>query len=297
MEKSLSIGIIQVVVNADMAWNNSAQMDLYEANAIWRQIQAAFASFQEMSDTKRPDIIVLPELSVATYFESRLKSLAKRIGAIVVAGLDFQQICDDKIANRGIFYIPNYWPKGRNVKRVTSKSFYFGKHFMSRDEHKIISEEWKKIFKPCNDFYIVDLAEYGKLGVSICADFYDIERYVIYKGRIQHLLIIANNKDIKSFYFLAEAISRLVYCNVVICNSGHYGGSVCFTPAKEEYKRYSYKHEGKDLFTTQVVSIPVDALWKAQSGDDKALKYFKNPPPGYKFCYEKYVKPQKEDKK
>ena len=58
MEKSLNIGIIQVVVNADMAWNNSAQMDLYEANAIWRQIQAAFASFQEMSDTKRPDIIV-----------------------------------------------------------------------------------------------------------------------------------------------------------------------------------------------------------------------------------------------
>ena len=34
MEKSLNIGIIQVVVNADMAWNNSAQMDLYEANAI-----------------------------------------------------------------------------------------------------------------------------------------------------------------------------------------------------------------------------------------------------------------------
>ena len=162
---------------------------------------------------------------------------------------------------------------------------------------KIIKHDWNMSFVPCNEFYIVDLAEYGKLGVSICADFYDIERYAIYKGRIQHLLIIANNKDIKSFYFLAEAISRLVYCNVVICNSGHYGGSVCFTPAKHEYQRYSYKHEGHDLFTTQIVSIPVDALWKAQSEDMDALNGFKNPPPGYKYQYDKYVKQTKEETK
>ncbi len=297
MEKSLNIGIIQAIVNADMAWNHSPQMDVYEANAIWRQIQTAFASFQEMSDTRRPDIIVLPELAVATYFESRLKSLARMVGAIVVAGLDFKQYSNDKIANKGIFYIPSYWPKGKNVRRVTSKTFYFGKHFMARDERKIISEKWKRTFKSCDDFYIVDLAEFGKLGVSICADFYDIERYAIYKGRIQHLIIIANNKDIKSFYFLAEAISRLVYCNVVICNSGHYGGSVCFSLAKEEYKRYCYKHEGMDLFTSQIVSLPVDELWKAQSEDENALKGFKNPPPGYEYHYEKYDEPISEDKK
>ena len=150
---------------------------------------------------------------------------------------------------------------------------------------------------PCNEFYIVDLGKYGKLGVSICADFYDIERYTIYKGRIQHFLIIANNKGITSFYFLAEAVSRLVYCNVVICNSGHYGGSVCFTPSKYEYQRYSYKHEGHDLFTTQIVSLPVDALWKAQSENMEALNGFKNPPPGYEYHYEKYVEQAKGEKK
>lgn len=297
MENVLNIGIIQVVVDEDLAWRNTPQMDVYEADAIWKQIQAAFASFQEMSKMNIPDIVVIPELAVANYFESRIRQYAQKLGAIIIAGLDFRQCEDNQIENKALFYIPRNWPKEKNVGKVDQSSFYFGKHFASRHELDVIQKEWGKKFKPCNEFYIVDLGEYGKMGVSICADFYDIERYVIYKGRIQHLLIIANNKDIKSFYFLAEAISRLVYCNVVICNSGHYGGSVCFTPAKEEYKRYSYKHEGKDLFTTQVVSIPVDALWKAQSGDDKSLKDFKNPPPGYKFCYEKYVKPQKEDKK
>lgn len=297
MEKFLKIGVIQAIVNPNLAWSDTPQMDVYEANVIWRQIQAAFASFQEMSDTKKPDIVVIPELAVATYFESRIKSYAQKIGAIVVAGLDFKQYNKDRIANKAIFYVPRDWPQGKQVGKVKATSFNFGKHFASREEMKIIKQDWNMSFVPCNEFYIVDLAEYGKLGVSICADFYDIERYAIYKGRIQHLLIIANNKDIKSFYFLAEAISRLVYCNVVICNSGHYGGSVCVTPAKHEFERYCYKHEGRDLFTTQIVSLPVDALWKAQSENEDALKDFKNPPPGYKYHYEKYVEQAKEEKK
>lgn len=296
MEDVLNIGIIQAVVDEDLAWHDSPQMDVYEANAIWKQIQAAFASFQEMSKMNIPDVVVIPELAVANYFESRLRQYAQKLGAIIIAGLDFRKYENNQVENKALFYIPRGWPKDKNVE-VKQSSFYFGKHFASRHELDIIQNGWIKTFRPCNDFYIVDLGNYGKMGVSICADFYDIERYAIYKGRIQHLLIIANNMDIKSFYFLAEAISRLVYCNVVICNSGHYGGSVCFTPAKKDYQRYSYKHEGKDLFTTQVVSIPVDALWKAQSGDDEALKGFKNPPPGYQYNYEKYVNPQIDDKK
>ena len=82
MEKLLNIGIIQAIVDSNLAWSDTPQMDVYEANAIWRQIQAAFASFQEMSDTKKPDIVVIPELAVATYFESRIKNYAQKIGAL-----------------------------------------------------------------------------------------------------------------------------------------------------------------------------------------------------------------------
>ena len=99
MEKLLNIGIIQAIVDPDLAWSDTPKMDIYEANAIWRQIQAAFASFQEMSDTKKPDIVVIPELAVATYFESRIKSYAQKIGAIVVAGLDFKQYDNNRVSN------------------------------------------------------------------------------------------------------------------------------------------------------------------------------------------------------
>ena len=67
---------------------------------------------------------------------------------------------------------------------------------------------------------------------------------------------------------------------MVICNTGHYGGSVCFSPYRHDYDRYVYKHEGKELFTTQVVKLPVAAFEEAQKGND-TKKLFKNPPPGY----------------
>ena len=201
MEKLLNIGIIQAIVDPDLAWSDTPKMDIYEANVIWRQIQAAFASFQEMSDTKKPDIVVIPELAVATYFESRIKSYAQKIGAIVVAGLDFKQYEKGRIANRAIFYVPRDWPQGKQVGKVKATSFYFGKHFASREEMKIINKDWNMSFVPCNEFYIVDLAGYGKLGVSICADFYDIERYAIYKGRIVSIQPLWQYNSIPSVYW------------------------------------------------------------------------------------------------
>ena len=101
--------------------------------------------------------------------------------------------------------------------------------------------------------YLVDLGAYGKMGLAICADFYDLERFVIYRGKIQHLILIAYNKDVKSLYYLGDAISRVLFCNVIICNTGFSGGSIAFSPYTEAYKRYVYKHEGANLYTNQIV--------------------------------------------
>ena len=94
MKETLKVAIVQTIVDSTVTWNNSPKMDLYEANAIWRQVQSAFTSFGEMSVTNRPDIVILPELSIASVFESKLKKYGANIGAIVIAGLDFVSIDD-----------------------------------------------------------------------------------------------------------------------------------------------------------------------------------------------------------
>lgn len=153
-------------------------------------------------------------------------------------------------------------------------------------EETLFFENCCKTFKPCDQFYLLDAREYGRIGLAICADFYDIERFALYKGRIQHLFILAYNKDVKSFNYLCEAISRLVYCNVVICNTGHYGGSICFSLKDKEWKRYIYRHEGTNLFTSQVVRLPVRDFFETQKIDSVAHeKGFKNQPPGYQWLY------------
>lgn len=129
-------------------------------------------------------------------------------------------------------------------------------------------------------FLILDAVEFGKIGVAICSDFFDIERFVIYKGRIHHLIIISHNPDTESYYFLAESVSRLVYCNVAICNTGEYGDSIGFSPYEKSFKRINYRNKGQGLYSSQVINLPVFSLDKEQMTDEKSFN-FKSRPLGY----------------
>lgn len=281
IQDSLRVAIIQTTVDASLAWGDPSNptMDRLEAERVWREIRDAVTPMSQLPASLRPHIVILPELSIKKNKESRVFQLADQIGSIVMVGEDFMLDSKGNVENRALIAIPDSWPFGKG--RSTKKHFYVGKHFASKIELKHFDNHHIK-FKPCNQFYVLDTVEYGKIGISICADFYDIERYAIYKGRVQHIFVLAYNRDIKSFYFLSEAISRLVYCNVVVCNTGYYGGSIAFSLFEKDYKRYVYKHEGAGLFTSQIITLPVSALIKEQSQKNSAPHgLFKSQPPDY----------------
>lgn len=282
----LRIGLIQTTLDNDLAWDSDTEADIcmhkYEANRVWNEIKSGFAALKTEPAESLPHIVVLPELTLPLYREKELENIAKKIGCVVFAGLDF---IDSSVGvmNQGIAIVPNKWPKiewGYSVSK-----FFYGKRFFSTEE-KIYFKNKEKKELPTPYVHIIDAADFGKIGVAICADFFDIERFTIYKGKIHHLIIIAYNKDVNSFFFLAEAISRLVFCNVVVCNSGHFGGSVVFSPYKDSFKRNIFKLEGKNIFNVQIVSIPVKSLDKARNIDDDDIDElrkspFKSRPPGY----------------
>jgi hypothetical protein len=182
--------------------------------------------------------------------------------------------------------IPQNWPD-RTLKSRGVSHIFFGKTFASEDELGLINKvanynpTVRYRFIPDPSMYILYAGPYGVIGIAICSDFYDVERFVIYKGKIHHMIVIAHNKDTDSFYYLAEAISRLVYCNVIVCNTGYYGDSLAFSPYRETFKRIIYRHRGQQLFNMQVVKVPVWGLHEAQRKNDPH-KEFKLPPPGYR---------------
>lgn len=276
MEDCLVIGFIQTVVEEDIAWPKPPpyQFSAESEERVWGEIKKGFINL--LGGDERPQLIVIPELSVPHGHEYDLRLMAASANAVVIAGMDFFYSKEGKVCNKAIVIVPDRWPNVSYSKGASQ--FYFGKTFYSAAEEDMF-EKANLISQP--DIYILDAGSYGKLGVAICSDFFDIERFVVYKGRIQHLIIIAHNRDTESYYFLAEAIARLVYCNVIICNTGEFGDSIAFSPFKDAYKRIIYRHKGKGLFSTQVVSVPVKALDNEQKDDEPNVE-FKSRPPGYK---------------
>jgi predicted amidohydrolase len=285
MRDYLRIALIQTKLDSNTAWDenehSSVCMHYTEENRIWDEIKKGFCILKAEPDIHSPHIIILPELTLALSKEKQLESIAKKTGAVIIAGLDFIED-DHGVKNVAVVMIPNKWPDGISSGWVNK--FYFGKAFFSYLEEEYFKKK-HKVGQPCPNMFILEAGDFGRIGVAICSDFFDIERFVIYKGQIQHMIVISYNQDTRSYYFLAEAISRLVYCNVVICNTGYYGGSLVFAPYEKDYNRYIYKHEGGKLFTTQILKLPVDSLVKAQKSIDNVKGDFKSKPPGYQVKY------------
>jgi len=273
MNEYINIGFIQTVVEGSVAWpKGTFQMSVESEDKVWSELKKGFIDL--LNGYEKPQLIIIPELSVPHGYEYELRRLTASSGAVVIAGLDFTKN-GNKFCNRATVIIPRNWP---DIKPSNSASyFYFGKSFYSNEEIEMF-KGYDLISQP--DIYILDAGNYGIMGVAICSDFFDIERFVVYKGRIHNLIIISHNKDTESYYFLAEAISRLVFCNVVICNSGEFGDSIAFSPYKKSHRRIVYRHKGQGLFSSQVVSLPVDLLDREQQIGAKSIE-FKSRPPGY----------------
>jgi hypothetical protein len=90
-----------------------------------------------------------------------------------------------------------------------------------------------------------------------------------------------------------------MFCNLVICNTGFYGGSLAVAPFYQPWRRTIYKHEGAKLATSQVISLPVHDLVRAQKGDRKKIAskddqyLFKKVPPQLQARFERILKEYK----
>lgn len=286
LNEELKIGLIQTTVDDRIAWpvSNCFKMSNIAQDKAWNEIKKGFKRLE--TSKEKPKIIILPELTLPTSKQIKLINLAKSAKAVIIAGLDFV-INNNRVRNEAVVLVPNNWPK--DIPSTHVNIIRFGKTFFSREEYdlqnKINLLNGKSFVLESYKFmHIFNAGAYGNIGVAICSDFFDLERFVMYRGNIHHMIVIAHNRDTTSFYCLAEAIARLVYCNVIVCNTGFFGGSYVFSPYKNSNKRVIYNHEGNDLFTTQIINVPVYALDNAQNGLDIISQepIFKSPPPGYR---------------
>jgi predicted amidohydrolase len=287
-ESVLHVGIVQTTIDSDRAWVPGAvpTMSAEQDEHVWKEISKAMRAFQDSE--QRPRFVLLPELSLPRTRLDDFEHLAAALNLIAVAGVDYRlDHASNTAKNEGIVFVPSGFFQSHPSRYCTR--ILFGKAYAPPGE----ISKLKQLTPPWSmgqdlSVYVFDCETYGAVGVSICYDFMDVERALMYRGQIQHLFVLAYNRDLKMFRALAEALSRTVFCNVVVCNTGHYGGSLAVSPHYDAYQRTLYAHDGGCLYTTQVVALPVRDLVRAQRGEkDKSNKrktdrLFKDTPPGYK---------------
>lgn len=287
-EEDLAVGIIQTTVNATLAWPESAnkpKMSHGQDDHAWQEICKGMRALKD--GDVAPKVVVLPELSLPRTRLEDFEKLVCTLNALVFVGVDYRLNSKMKCAhNEGLVFIPNgFWDRRRSRKCTR---IIFGKsHAAPGERSKLgkLSPPWSHVGD--DKVYVFDAEKYGRIGVSICYDFMDLERAVLYRGRVHHLFVLAYNRDLGMFRSLADSLSRTVFCNVIVCNTGFYGGSIAVSPYHAAYKRTLYSHDGSCLFTTQTVKLPVRGIEQALLGNAETItvksrdeKVFKDRPPG-----------------
>ena len=288
INKTLTVGVIQTSLDASAAWQSikdvggdwkkCVQMSSLEERRAKKEIRHFLSSLKGMEQL--PDIVVLPELSVPIGFKNHLRSIAEKMETIIIAGLDYQIISKEpepKVSNEAVIVVPRKL-KCKQIARQTELRL-IGKTYASSAEKRKF-DEINVMFQPRPTVWLFESKTLGNFAVAICYDFLDLDRIVLYRNKIQTLFILSHNKDTNSFDHVAEAITRMVFCNVVVCNCGHFGGSLAISPFREPYTRTIYRHSGQKLPNAQLIELPLRSLVQhQQSGTD--INTYKSLPPGF----------------
>lgn len=288
--KTLDVGVIQTSLDATAAWvddgrgnwRNAVRMSSLEEMRAKKEIRHFLASLY--GSERRPDIVLLPELSVPIGYQTQLKRVSEKMESILIAGLDYQiesSALEPTVSNEAVVIVPKKL-KGKQIAHRTELR-RVGKTYPAPSEEKILNNlsGGGVKFQPRPTVWLFESDMLGKFAVAICYDFVDLDRIVLYRNKIQTLFILAYNRDTTSFDHIAEAIARMVFCNVVVCNCGHFGGSLAVSPFRKPYKRTVYRLSGQKLPHAQLIELPLAALIEHQGKNDTTKGDFKSLPPGF----------------
>jgi hypothetical protein len=232
---------------------------------VWEAIRAIKSGRRRrdggrLAGSDRPlRVASFPELCIPRRHVRTLQRLAQEERLIVVAGVEYRSE-RGWVRNEAMVVLPA--PERHPVS--TGRIFWVGKRHPSPPEWEWLTTEANVTFRAAPDLVRFNHAETGPFGVVICYDLYAVETLSGYQGHILHLFGPAFNKDLNTFDGLAEAGMRLLYCNVVLANGGHYGGSVAVAPFYQPFKREVLRLRGQHIDAIERFQLPLQGLWEEQ---------------------------------
>ncbi|MGR8928237.1 hypothetical protein ACU8MB_31445 (plasmid) [Rhizobium leguminosarum] len=285
LNSKIIVGIIQTSLDHVVAWNGSetwkkaVKISLNEERQAKKEIRHYFSALRGLD--KKPDIVLLPELAIPSGYEVKLRRIAEKLECIVIAGLDYKilKTSPPTVSNEAVVIVPTRL-KGKKIASQTATR-YVGKTYAAPAEKSKLKKLSEPVeFESIPTVWLFESAALGNFGVAVCYDFLDLDRIALYRKKVHTLFILAYNQDVNTFDHVAESISRTVFCNVVVCNCGFFGGSMAVSPFKEPFRRTVYRHSGNKLSNVQVVELPLKDL-DDHHNEHGPKGMFKSLPPGF----------------
>lgn len=239
--------------------------------------------FNAVKTAKRDktDFLVFPELFLPrAYLNTYVKSVCAENRFIIIGGLEYGPAAVDAsqkeipVTNEAFIAFPPQM--GYHTPKVDSREkqatvMVIPKIMPAESEESMLVEANYR-FRYGNKIYLFESESLGNWAVLICADFLNLPVHALLQSKIQTLFVVAYNTDVNGYASIADCLQRLLMCNVVICNSGYYGSSLCYSPYREPYKREVMRVIGNHIDAAITIQMPIRKLVKAQCGMNVNIK-------------------------
>lgn len=198
------------------------------------------------------DLIVFPEFSVHPEDQDILKRLADKTKSMIFAGLCL-------LEKAGAYYNVARWflPDFRETGRLwTTRDQGKGNPTDSEKSLGVVS------FRPCQHIIEVDYGDEGPFYLSgaICYDSTDLSLASDLKGKTDLFIIVAHNRDVRTFDTMASALHYHMYQHVAVVNKGEFGGTTIQAPFKEHYDRIISHVHGNNQVSINIADLDLAAF-------------------------------------
>ena len=211
------------------------------------------------------DLLVFPEVFIPRSFIGTLQAFSDRMGAVVVAGLDYPDGGEEQNANECAVIRPHTdWLLYRKITRSQ-----YDAH-ADNEGHRMRMLRGRKLVRFVN--------EKGRgFGVLICYDFShaDLMWYLNLSGRdlpLDLIIVVAHNPFADLYRACCIADAHRFYQYIVMCNVAEYGGSGVFGPIRTSGTRQVLLDAGKGVESVSLVELRLSELQAARETDDKSLR-------------------------
>jgi predicted amidohydrolase len=251
-----------------------------------KQLEAMFKVI-ESAKNQNADFVLLPELFLPReYLYKHIKAICEETGIIIIGGLEYGPHWvpeNDKtfpLINSAFIAIPYSISKGSTLDKTEPRysTILETPKIFPADEEKYFIEKYGYKFLNGNKLYLFKSKSLGNWATLICVDFLNLPIQVLLQGELQTLFIVAYNQDVEYYVSLADSLHRVLLCNIIICNIGKFGGSLCYSPYRKPYLRNAYQVKGNNIDAFVTVQLPIKRIYLAQNEKNINSPIFQDEP-------------------